>query len=135
VTRTAAWAAAIVIGLALAGGCAGGPSTGVSADATKQLELEVSAVRQSAQAGDMAKASAYLDQLNASVTTLQSQGKLNDAAGARILLAADAVRTQLGAATTIAPTSTAPTTTKAPTTTTSKSRDHKKDSGNNQGGD
>jgi hypothetical protein len=134
VTRTGVLAAAIAIGVALASGCAGGASTGVSADATKQLELEVSAVRQSAQAGDTAKASAYLDQINASVTTLQSQGKLNEAAGTRILLAADAVRTQLRAATT-APTSTAPTTTKAPTTTTSKSRDHKKDNGDNQGGD
>jgi hypothetical protein len=120
--RSAGAALGFVLLLAAGAGCGGsGLDTGVSKDAQAQLDLQVAAIRQSAEAGDMAHANTYLADLTASVHTLQSQGKLDDAAGARILAAAEVVRGQLVAA---APTTTAPTTTTAPPP--APSGDHKK---------
>jgi hypothetical protein len=118
--------AALVVALGLAAGCGGGGGldTGVSHEAEGQLVLQVAAVRQSAEAGDLAHANGYLDELVASVPNLQSQGKLDDAAGARILAAAEAVRRELDAST---PTTEATTTTTAPPPPdTAPPREHKK---------
>jgi hypothetical protein len=120
--RAAAAALGVVIVLASAGGCGGGINTGVSADAQRQLDLRVAAVRQSAEAGDMARANSSLADLTASVQTLQSQGKLDGSAGARILAAAEAVRSQLVAST---PTS-APAPTTAPPSPAPAPGEHKK---------
>jgi hypothetical protein len=109
--RAVGAALGIALVAVLATGCGGGGDlgTGVSADAQDQLELQAAAVRQSAEAGDAAKADGYLTELAKTVTTLQSEGKIDDAAGARILHAAELVRSQLAGV---------PTTTAPPTTTT-----------------
>ena len=114
----------VVIGFALllaaVAGCGGGGiDAGVSKDAQGQLDLQIAAIRQSAAAGDLAHANGYLSELTASVQTLRSQGKLDDAAGTRILAAADVVRRELAATTS----TTAPTTT---TTTAPPPPEHKR---------
>ena len=110
-TRRAIAAAALGLLLLLGSGagCGGGIDTGVSADAARQLDLQVAAVRQRAEAGDLGQASTLLTDLTTSVRSLHDQGQLSDAASARIMHAADLVRQQLTGATT-----TAPTTTEAP---------------------
>ena len=107
-------------------GCGGGGiGAGVSKDAQGQLDLQVAAIRQSAAAGDMAHANSYLAELTASVQSLRSQGKLDDAAGTRILAAADVVRRELAGTTpTTAPTTTA--TTAPPPPDTAPPADHKR---------
>ena len=110
-TRSRALACSVVTVVALAAGCGGGNlDSGVSKEAEGQLVLQVAAIRQSAEAGDLLQANGYLDEVIAAVPTLESQGKLDEAAGVRILAAAEAVRRELGVAT---PT-TEPATTTAP---------------------
>jgi hypothetical protein len=98
-------------------GCGSSPPS-ITADASRQLDLQVQAVRMAVAAGNRAAAEGALAQVRKSVAELRSRDKISADRAAKVLDAAAAVEAKLGSM----PTTTTTTTTTPPTT-----RDENKD--------
>ncbi len=109
--------ALVLVALLSAGAC-GSSGSGVSSAAGAQLQLRVAAIRASAAQGDRSGAESQLQQLRVDVVQFRADNKVDDAAAARILKAADEVETNLSL---LALASTAPTTAATTTETTTES--------------
>jgi hypothetical protein len=115
-----------------AAGCGGRP--GIDRQASDQLASAVARVRAAARAHDVVGAKARLDDVRRMVVVLRAHGDLSQSAAGRILVAADAVGSDLR----LIPTTTTSTSTTTTTTTTlppppaGKQKDHHgKGSGDN----
>ena len=73
----------------------GSSGSGISSPAVPQLQLRVAAIRASAAAGDRSEAETQLAKFRVDVVQFRADDKVDDAAAARILRAADAVQTEL----------------------------------------
>ena len=110
-------ATAVLFSAALLSGCGG--HTAMTRDASAQLTAAVARVRAAAVAHDTATASARLDDVRKRVLLLRATGELSQAAGDRILSAADLVASDLPLASTTTSTTTTTSTSTSTSTTTS----------------
>ena len=78
----------------------GQEADGIGQSAAAALQPQVQQVRAAATNGDRARAAAVLAELRQTVADLRQSGKLNEEGAAKVLAAAAAVETQLGAGST-----------------------------------
>jgi hypothetical protein len=107
--------AACALAFALCGAGCGGHS-GINRQASDRLTSAVAGVRAAARAHDVVAARARLDAVRRMVVSLRARGDLSDAVAGRILVAADAVGSDLS----LIPTTTTSTSTTTTTTTTTQ---------------
>lgn len=111
----------VMVGAALTLGACGSGDAGVSAPASKLLNVQVDAIRASAVREDRTAAMQQLVALRNTVDKLQSDGELSGSAAARIRRSADGVQSALG----LLPAPTTTTTTTTTTPSTGRSDGHK----------
>jgi hypothetical protein len=117
---------------ALLAGC-GSSSPGISEDASRQLDLQVAAVRNAAAALDRGGAEVALANVRKGLTDLRARDKISADRAAKVRDAAAAVEAQLQSIPTTTTSTT--TTTTLPPTTREQNNDRKDKRGRNGGGD
>jgi hypothetical protein len=131
--RTALASSVLAVGLAAIAlaGC-GSSAPGITEDASRQLQLQVAAVRNAAASVDREGAERALADLRRSVEDLRSRDEISDGRRSEVLDAAAAVEAQLLAIPTTTTTTT--TTTTLPPQTRDEDNDNRRDR-NDRGGD